>query len=692
MIDRVTDMLDQAGFALSSPEVLMCIVAGSTLLVLAVTAALRRPEHLLGRWTMIGGSGLSCAAAIGLIVLFSDPMWTPQDARQLELYRWLSISGKPEFLVSLALRVDALAAVLLATTTLVSFFVAISSPREESISQLPLAGSRAFPEMDGGPLRHIESRSAATLLLFATVMTVLSANFLQLYLFWQLQTVAASLLAGLWRGDSRSPAARKLLLANRTADIALAAGVCMLWVNFGTLQFADILSPASLSDLSERKTTVIGGICFCLFGGAIGKCAQIPGYVWVHGVSGGSSRMNALLFAATLPLAGVYLIVRCMPLFAVAANAQLLIALIGAFTALLAAAIAMAQSDLNRVLAFSTSSVIGLVFLGLGTGSPQGIVAAVYLLAAHALAMSLLHLASDAGGRVPVGSVNFDDPSGSRFQAPAAYWTFLIGALMLVCGLWGQHAIVDSVWQTSPTAVTAQQTLLSSIALLSCFLTALAIFRGFFLTFHGRIERPHGTGGIDGDPHKHSRNGTQWPLVVLAIIAVVSGPLLGSPLLGGPHGILESLLSRANVFTPQAVAAINSVGGQEPAGLFGIGLSLPVSLLGVVIAWMLYAPPREWPDAVQKTLGPYVRLSQNRFYLEEFYDLFLLRPFHGLAAFCRFADRVLIEGGLVGVIGKLPDWAGRAAAPLENGSVQLYALAMLFAASVLLFVLLWMGG
>src|SRR5262249_2223265 len=250
---------------------------------------------------------------------------------------------------------------------------------------------------------------------FSMIMLVLSANFLQLYVFWEAVGLCSYLLIGFWyEKPSASAAAKKAFLVNRIGDFGFATGVFLIWLNFKSFDFEKVLEAPEIARVVGENPLMIGLICAFLFVGAVGKSAQFPLHVWLPDAMEGPTPVSALIHAATMVTAGVYMVARCTPLFHEAPQVQLLVAFIGGFTALLAALIALTQNDLKRVLAYSTVSQLGYMFLGLGTGLLTGIAGSMFHLVTHAFFKALLFLGAGSVMHAMGGVIDMREFSGLR--------------------------------------------------------------------------------------------------------------------------------------------------------------------------------------------------------------------------------------------------------------------------------------
>jgi NADH-quinone oxidoreductase subunit L len=516
---------------------------------------------------------------------------------------------------------------------------------------------------------------------------VLADNFLLLYAFWEGVGLCSYLLIGFWfTKPSAAAAARKAFLVTRLGDIGLFIGILLLWLNFGqqganappALDF-DIIFNNARNSTDHGLVTVI---CLLLFCGAVGKSAQFPLHVWLPDAMEGPSPVSALIHAATMVTAGVYLVARCTPLFLLSAEAQLVVACIGGFTALLAALMALTQTDLKRVLAYSTISQLGYMFLALGSGNTPGLVAfavlaAIFHLFTHAFFKALLFLAAGSVMHSMGNVIDMRRFSGLRHVLKTTHWTFLCGAaalagVPLLSGFWSKDDILGAAFHASKVGSLAHGVywVLFYTGVLTAGLTAFYTFRAYFLTFWGEVKVPHEAGH-----HAHESPPVMLvPLVILAVGAVFAG-LVVQPF---THWFGE-LLSRTN--------GLEGAQAREEWNFGLMGVSTLVAVAGIALAWWMYVrQPGTAAALAQKYPGMY-ELSRNRFYLDEIYDALVVKPLTALASLCRVIDQYLVDG-LVDLLGNVPRFLGLLFRPIQNGLVQFYALAMILGLVVFLLSLL----
>jgi NADH-quinone oxidoreductase subunit L len=612
-----------------------------------------------------------------------------------------TLDGRPRDLrIDVALRADPLTGLMLAMVTFVSSLVVVYSI--------------GYMKGDPGYRRFF---TYVGLFVFSMAMLVTVSNFALLYVFWEAVGVCSYLLIGFWyHKPEAAAAAKKAFLVNRVGDFGMALAVFLIWTTYGTLDFHDtrladgtvaefgVLGQARLADgLSAWTGGGVGlAIALLLFAGACGKSAQFPLHVWLPDAMEGPTPVSALIHAATMVTAGVYLVARATPLFAVAPYGQETVAAIGAVTAVLAGIIALTQNDLKRVLAYSTVSQLGFMFLSLGTGSLAGITAGMFHLFTHAFFKALLFLGAGSVMHAMGGVIDVREFGGLRKLMPITFWTFLAGSLALagifpLAGFFSKDAILSAVHHRAEHGGQTFE-ILYLVSLGAALLTSVYTFRAVFLTFMGKEKIPQEAGH-----HAHeSPNVMTVPLVMLAI---------GSLIVGWWHPGITRFLAR----TPALLALPAEARG--PAGEFhgemGM-LSTIVALAGLGLAAYLYLGDREevsWMARIGQGLARFApgvrplnalarlfvvaplrglyRLSHDKFYLDELYRAVIVAPVTGLAWLANAVDHYLIDW-LVDAVGRLPGKIGQRFQPLQSGLVPFYAMVMALGIVVLVgTVVLW---
>jgi len=461
----------------------------------------------------------------------------------------------------------------------------------------------------------------------------------------------------------------------RIGDLGFILGIILLWIGFDHhLDYDTVFQNAG-----EKSTPLLTAVCLLLFCGAVGKSAQFPLHVWLPDAMEGPSPVSALIHAATMVTAGVYMVARCMPLFHQVPGVLLVVACIGAFTALLAALIALTQNDLKRVLAYSTISQLGYMFLALGSGVGKlgtlAVVAAIFHLFTHAFFKALLFLAAGSVMHAMGNVIDMRRFGGLRRILPTTHWTFLCGALALAAipplsGFWSKDEILavafDAFEEGSSYGTIYLVLFLAGVV--TAGLTGFYTFRAYFMTFWGEQRIPHEAGH-----HAHESPPVMTvPLMILAAGAVAAG-IAVEPF---THWFSQ-LLAR----TPYAGPLPD-----HPANLMVMAGSLVVALVGVGIATRMYIRQPGLPTRLAQRFQELYQLSLNKFHIDELYNIFIVQPLAGFAQFCRIFDLYVVDG-LVDLVGQVPRLFGILFRPMQNGLVQFYALAMLLGLAVFLIAL-----
>ncbi len=570
---------------------------------------------------------------------------------------WLSIGGLN---VDFGLKLDTLSMMMLLIVTGVGGLIHIYS--------------YAYMDEDPGKARFFAFLSLFT---FSMLGIVLSNNFLQMFIFWELVGVSSYLLIGFWfEKPSAGDAAKKAFITNRLGDFGFLLGILAAWAFLGSLNFSALntaitnhtndtktfgffVSHFPLGDLSFNMTmTMIGLLIFC---GAVGKSAQFPLHVWLADAMEGPTPVSALIHAATMVAAGVYML--CRVLFLLNVDALHVVAYIGGFTALLAALIAVQQNDIKRIIAYSTLSQLGYMVMAVGLSGPTP---AMFHLTTHAFFKALLFLAA---GSVILGMHHEQDiwhMGNLKKKMPVTFWTFLIGALALsgippFSGFYSKDSILAQCLEQ-------KNYLLLTVAVFVAGLTAFYTFRLFFVVFFGKEKSEHAE-------HAHE---SSWvitlPLIALAVFAAIGGFIGIANNYGSQFAPGHETLSIAQQLTEPLKTPVPM--------LIGIG----VALVGIFLAYALYKNATN--DPLPAKLGGLSTAMKNRFYFDEIYEATFIRLHDFIAAICGAIDRWLLEGFIIGAIRGGTDLTGRGLRLLQTGNLQTYAfLFVLGVALVLYFVL-----
>ncbi len=562
--------------------------------------------------------------------------------------------------VNFTVTVDPLSSIMLAMITFIATWIAVFS-----------AG---YMHGDGGYGRYF---AVMSLFVFSMCGLVLANNFLLLVGFWEGVGLCSYLLVGYYFDKpSAAAAARKAFLVTRIGDTGFLLGIFLLWKmgNWNT----DLTALFDHLAKHPPDPTELTTACLLLFCGAVGKSAQFPLYVWLPDAMEGPTPVSALIHAATMVTAGVYLLARCAPLFVMSPDAQAVVAWAGGITALLAAFLALAQTDLKRVLAYSTVSQLGYMFLALGTGgavSPAfAVTAAMFHLFTHAFFKALLFLSAGSVMHAMGGVIDMRKFGGLRRLMPVTHLTFLCGAAALAAvpltsGFWSKDLILESLTGAggSGRPYAAGYFVLAVVAFVTAFLTAFYTFRAYFLAFWGPQRVPEEAGH-----HAHESPAVMTiPLVVLAVGALFAG------------AVAEPFTHWFSHFLEHTPALRQAARGAPPTEhhfdwtTAGVGSALALGGIALAFAWY-----RKGTEGEPAGLKPAFALSRNKLYVDEVYEAAVVRPAGVLAFLSKAFDGFL--DALARLVAAVPRFVGDLARPVQNGLVQFYALSMALGLAVFL--------
>ena len=551
------------------------------------------------------------------------------------VYRWVAVGG---FHADVAFRLDAISAIMVLVVTGIGFLIHVYSI--------------GYMHDDPGFARFF---TYLNLFITAMLVLVLADNLLLLFVGWEGVGLCSYLLIGFWYETATNAAAgKKAFIVNRIGDASFVLGLFLLVQYTGTLDIAGLQAKAgALAGQTLGGWALPTVICLLLFGGATGKSAQIPLFVWLPDAMAGPTPVSALIHAATMVTAGVYMVTRLHFLFALpdAAPALTVIAWVGGFTALLAATIAIAQTDIKKVLAYSTVSQLGYMFLGLGVGVPG---AALFHVVTHAFFKGLLFLGAGSVIHGLHGEQDMRKMGGLRRHMPGTYWTMLVGTLAIagvppLSGFFSKDEIIWGAFVARPA--------LGVLGYGVAFLTAFYMGRMFFLTFfgHERFDHHH------VHPHE-SPPSMLLPLVVLAVLSAVGG-VIDIP--GQVH---------------------HFIGAHEhdhaPFGMLALAAGLAVG--GLALAWYCYVREPSIPEQVAESTAGLYALLRDKWRVDELYDALVVRPVFAVAdVAARFFDPWIVDGAVNGTGAVVAALSGRWRR-LQTGNLQHYALSFLVGAIVLL--------
>jgi len=628
---------------------------------------------LFGRWVGRAGAhtltiaGVAASCALSVKVLWDSLHGAP--VFDGPVYTWLVSDG---IRMEVGFLVDRLSALMMVVVTFVSLMVHIYTI--------------GYMKEDPGYTRFF---SYISLFTFAMLMLVMSNNLLQLFFGWEAVGLVSYLLIGFWyTRPSAIFANLKAFLVNRVGDFGFVLGIAGIVYLTGSLHYADIFSQAEglagqvFELLPGKEWSAVTVICICLFIGAMGKSAQVPLHVWLPDSMEGPTPISALIHAATMVTAGIFMVARMSPLFELSETALSFVLVIGATTALFMGFLGLVNNDIKRVVAYSTLSQLGYMTVALGVSAYAG---AIFHLMTHAFFKALLFLAA---GSVIIAMHHEQDMrkmGGLKKYMPITYWTCLIGALALIgfpgfSGFFSKDALIEAVHASHlPAASYAYWCVLIGV-----FVTALYTFRLMFMTFHGEERMDQHT-----RDHLHE---SPWvvtlPLILLAIPSVIAGwPAIG-PLLFGDffqgaiyvapeHDVLAHL---AEEFHGSAAFVVHGL--MSPA--------VWLAAAGVWCAWFLYIKRPTVAGKIRGAAGPVYTLLDNKYYFDAFNQKVFAAGSRRLGnALWKIGDVTLIDGVAVNGSARLVGWIADTARGLQSGYLYHYAFVMIIGLSALLAWLLW---
>ncbi|MCX5735889.1 MAG: NADH-quinone oxidoreductase subunit L [candidate division NC10 bacterium] len=591
-----------------------------------------------------GSVGLSLLASLGAVW---DLAGLPHDARRVEqvMAPWIGVGG---FQADWGLLLDPLSAVMILVVSGVGFLIHVYAVGY-------MHDDRDFPRFF----------TYLNLFTFSMLMLVLANNYLLLYVFWEAVGLCSYLLIGFWfERPAAAEAGKKAFIVNRVGDFGFGLGVMLLWTTLGTVQYASAFAAAP--DRLAAGGGLVTAITLLLFLGATGKSAQLPLHVWLPDAMEGPTPVSALIHAATMVTAGVYMVARSAPLFNLAPLTMGVVAWIGGLTAVFAATIALVQTDIKRVVAYSTISQLGYMFLGCGVGAYA---AAIFHLMTHAFFKALLFLGAGSVIHGLSGEQDLRKMGGLRRQMPITAWTFLVAALANVgifplAGFWSKDEILFGAFAGGSLALWA-------LAVGGVFLTGFYMLRCYYLAFEGPSRAPSHV-----HPAHESPAVMSVPLVILAVFAMGVGFVGFPPEHGTYHRFVEAVF-----VVPGALAAHAAPPGELAAMAL---VSLLIAVAGVLVATWFYRWRPELPDRLAAQYPTTYRILLNKYYVDEIYDALFVEPIkRGAVWLWRRFDEPVVDGSVNGV-GAIVRTASTLLRYLQTGYVMNYVLSFILGVVVIL--------
>jgi len=626
-------------------------------------AKIKDRAHLIA----VPAAGLSCVVAF---ILFFQVLGGA--TLDWDVYPWLAVG---DMKVPIGFLVDPLSTVMMLVVTFVGFLIHVYSI--------------GYMHGDRGYARFF---TYLNLFMFSMLMLVLANNYLLMFLGWEGVGLCSYLLIGFWyEKTSAGDAGKKAFVVNRVGDAGFILGLFFIWTTFGSLKYTEVFAAVD----PKLGVGIYTTITLLLFVGATGKSAQLPLYVWLPDAMEGPTPVSALIHAATMVTAGVYMVARSNALFNLAPFSLEVVAWVGALTAVFAATIALVQSDIKKVVAYSTISQLGYMFLGAGAAAYPS---AVFHLATHAFFKALLFLGAGSVIHSLHGEQDIRKMGGLWKAMPITTWTFLLASLanagiFPLAGFWSKDEILFSAFVRGLTIPWL-------LGLIGAFMTAFYMFRLFFQVFTGHFRGDHHTAH-----HLHeSPPNMAYPLLVLGVLSVIAGAVFGFP---PDHGLYHRFVAPIFEAAHGSEAAVEHATGAvvehaaEASELVMGALSLAVALAGIGLAYLFYVKRPDIPAALAEKLRGLYNLLLNKYWVDELYEAIFID--FG-KAFCRFlwgVDAKVVDGavngsgwltmrlsvvsswydmkivdGLVNAIATLIQGGSFTLRRLQTGAIQNYMLAM----------------
>ncbi|MDX2136279.1 MAG: NADH-quinone oxidoreductase subunit L [Saprospiraceae bacterium] len=599
----------------------------------------RMPKSVSG-WI---GSGSVLLSFLLSVMAFMEVSATHAPIRS-EVYPFMSVGSLH---IGFGFLVDALSAWMMLIVTGIGFLIHVYS--------------MGYMHDDDGFSRFF---AYLNLFIFSMLLLVMGDNFLMLFFGWEGVGLCSYLLIGFWYTNrDYNLAANKAFIMNRIGDLGLLLGMFLIFHTFGSLQYETVFKHLAENPV---ETGVITSICLLLFIGAIGKSAQIPLYTWLPDAMAGPTPVSALIHAATMVTAGIYLVARCNGLFSLSHEALQVVAVVGMATSVLAALIGLRQNDIKKVLAYSTVSQLGLMFVALGMGAYAS---AMFHVTTHAFFKALLFLGAGSVIHAMGGEQDIRNMGGLRKHLPVTFWVFLAGTLAIsgvpvLSGFFSKDEILAHTFDHGGPIWWA-------LASFSSLLTAVYMGRLLFLTFYGSFRGTH-----EQAHHLHESPATMTiPLIILAILSIAGG------LLNLPHFMhlepsqwLAHWLAGSDA-NGQAVVPMTEVHILPSTEWMLMGVASVVAIVALAYTYMVYTKPQNVP-APDEQLSGWGKILAGKFYVDELYDTLFVRPTEAFSKTLHYYVDVWAIDGVVEGVGKGFQTLGATFRRLQNGNIEYYLIGM----------------
>lgn len=502
------------------------------------------------------------------------------------------------------------------------------------------------------------------LFVFFMLLLVLGNNYLIMFIGWEGVGLCSYLLIGFWfKNTAYNNAARKAFVMNRIGDLGFLLGIILIFVTYGSISYDQVFAKAGTVD-----TSIVTAIALLLFIGAMGKSAQIPLYTWLPDAMAGPTPVSALIHAATMVTAGIFMVTRSNVFYSISDTAAMVVAVVGAATALFAATIGLLQNDIKKILAYSTVSQLGLMFLGLGVGAYSS---SVFHVTTHAFFKALLFLGAGSVIHAMGGEQDIRKMGGLKGYIKITFLTMLIGTIAIsgippFSGFFSKDELLAHVYEHNKV--------LWLVGMITSMLTAFYMFRMMFVTFWGKFRGTH-----EQEHHLHESPSTMTiPLIVLAILSVLGGTIGLPEFWGTPnwmHHWLDEIIIRKNP----------SILHHETEWIL-MGLAIAGAVAVIYFAHMMYNKSRVLPAEKEEQLKPWQRLIYNKYWIDELYDAIVRKPLDLISEFFhKFLDIAMIDG-IVNGVGMAVKGIGSGVRLLQQGNIGFYVVSMVIGAAFILLV------
>lgn len=591
--------------------------------------------------------GIACASVLAsfivAVLVFLEVSASSQKSNVVELFSWINADSLK---IPFSFLVDPLSGLFLLIITGIGFLIHVYSV--------------GYMHDDEGFPRFF---TYLNLFIFFMLLLVLGNNYLIMFVGWEGVGLCSYLLIGFWfKNDNYNKAANKAFIMNRIGDLGFLLGIILIFTTFGSITFGEVFNKAG-----SASTATVTAIALLLFVGAMGKSAQIPLYTWLPDAMAGPTPVSALIHAATMVTAGIYMVVRSNIFYSISETASEFVAIVGALTALFAATIGLFQTDIKKILAYSTVSQLGLMFLALGAGAYSS---AVFHVTTHAFFKALLFLGAGSVIHAMGGEQDIRKMGGLKKALPITFMTMFLGTIAIsglppFSGFFSKDEMLAHVYDHSK--------FLWFLGVVTSMLTAFYMFRLMFLTFWGSFRGTH-----EQEHHLHeSPKSMTVPLMVLATLSVIGGALGLPEFWHMKNWMAENL-------DPVIIRKNPSILSHDTEWML-MGLAVASAIATIYFAYMLFIKNNVQPAAGEKEMKGWQKIIYNKYYVDEFYDGLIRKPLDAIStAFHKFFDTQIIDG-IVNGVGNAVNGLSGLIRNLQTGHIGFYIMAMVVGVLVILF-------